>query len=290
MTLEVNSLTWKENIEFKYLRTTGKLTTPTINASFTAKCNESCSMVTASPWTGQRSILPGQTITGDVTYRVSKPDSGPLGGITTKHAMLITQPGGIPTDPNASWTNPAKIRCDNEVAGTSGCVYPHIKPDLKVPLSKYGEAAATYLFQQQVTSNKWGTPSNPLHRLANERAQEDNRNKTCITAAEGTIDTPKLFVYKTSKIPTDSCDEYPFAGSTEGGTPGELCNDIELTNTDGTWNYKNANPSKPLRADAPCVRGHVPLLLNTNVGGDLGRLVQEERIVDFDTYTVTITA
>jgi hypothetical protein len=156
-------------------------------------------------------------------------------------------------------------------------------------LSQYGEAAATCLFQQQYSNYAWGTEEEPLHRLANEAAQQANRDSTCVVAAEGAVDTPELFVRKTSRIPDDSCDEYPFAASIEGGTPGEFCNDVEFELVDGKWIYDNANPSKPWTQEANCTRGHVPFDLNRNAGGALGRLVQNERIIDFDAYTVTVT-
>ncbi|MFE1050749.1 hypothetical protein ACFW5S_34255 [Streptomyces olivaceus] len=289
MSLKQNSLTWKENIQIKYLEAAGNLTTTTFGISFAASCDKTCSMTAASPWAGEQSIRPGQTISGDVTFGVGTPNSGWNGGITTQYQMRFSQAGTIPLQPNTSWTNPQKIRCDDEVDGTASCVYPHVKPNLELPLSKYGEAAATYLFQQQYSTHAWGTQEEPLHRLANEQAQQDNRDRTCVVAAEGTLDTPELFVRKSSTIPDDSCDEYPFAASMEGGTPGAFCNDVEFELVDGEWIYHNANPSKPWTEEAPCSRGHVPFELNRNAGGELGRLVKSQRIIDLDGYTVNIT-
>ncbi|WP_413755116.1 hypothetical protein [Streptomyces sp. MMBL 11-3] len=289
MNLDPDGLTWKENIKIKYVKFTGNLTTTTFGVSFTANCNRSCSMVNASPWAGEQRIIPEQTISGDVTFGVGTPNSGFNGGITTNYKINISQSGTIPVQPNTSWSNPQKIRCDNEVGGTAGCVYSHVKPNLELPLSQYGEAAATYLFQQQYSNYAWGTEQEPLHRLADEAAQQANRDSTCVVAAEGAVDTPELFVRKTSRIPEDSCDEYPFAASVEGGTPGEFCNDVEFELVDGKWIYDNANPSKPWTQEANCTRGHVPFDLNRNAGGALGRLVQSERIIDFDAYTVTVT-
>ncbi|MFF8036409.1 MULTISPECIES: hypothetical protein [unclassified Streptomyces] len=288
MALNPTSLTWKESIEIKYLKFSGNLTTTTFGISFNASCDRSCSMTVASPWAGERSISPGTTVSGDVTFGVGTPNSGFNGGITTKYQVRVSQDGTIPVQPNTSWTNPWKIRCDNQVGEQPGCVYAQVKPNLVLPLSRYGQAAATYLFQQQYSNAPLGTEAQPLHRIADEKAQQTNRDTTCVVAAEGAVDTPELFVRKTSRIPDDSCDEYPFAATMEGGTPGEFCNDVEFELVDGKWIYHNANPSKPLNEEASCTRGHVPFDLNRDAGGELGRLVTSQRIIDFDAYTVTI--
>lgn len=246
-------------------------------------------MAAESPWEGHKSIAPGQTLSGDVTYTVGTPNSGFNGGITTKYEMDFTQAGTIPIKTGTGWTNGWKIRCDNEVGKYPGCVYAGVTPEFEVSESEYAQAAATYRFQQEYSNYKWGTPSEPLRRLANEGAQQKNRDRTCVTAAEWNEDTPELFVYNHSTMPDDSCDEYPFAASQAGGAPGYLCNDVEFELVDGTWIARNANPSKPWTKEAPCTRGHVPELLNERVGGELGRLTQDVRILDWDPYTVTIT-
>lgn len=288
--LDRAKLSWKESISIKYESFEGKLTTNTFHVAFTAGCNKSCKMTTASPWTGHLSLAPKQTLSGDVEYNVATPNSGFNGGITTNYKINVMQAGTVPIQPNATWSNPRTIRCDDEVSNVPGCVYPHITPELVLPLSTYKEAAATYLFQQQYSDHPLGTKDEPLHRLANLDAQEANRDRTCVVAAEGAVETPELFVRKSSKIPDDSCDEYPFAASLEGGTPGAYCNDVEFELVDGEWIYAQANSTKPLFKEAQCSRGHVPLDLNSAAGQELGRLVQAQRMIDFDAYTVRIPA
>ncbi|MFL3871341.1 hypothetical protein LT966_32825 [Streptomyces griseobrunneus] len=290
LNLDRAKLSWKESIRVKYESFEGKLTTNTFHIAFTAGCNRSCKMATASPWAGQLSLTPNQTLSGDVEYNVATPNSGFNGGITTNYKINVMQAGTVPVQPNATWSNPRTIRCDDEVSSVPGCVYPHIAPELVLPLSTYKEAAATYLFQQQYSDHPLGTKAAPLHRLADLDAQEANRDSTCVVAAEGTVETPELFVRKSSRIPDDSCDEYPFAASVEGGTPGAYCNDVEFELANGEWIYAQANSTKPLSKEARCSRGHVPLDLNTAAGQELGRLVQAQRMIDFDAYTVRIPA
>ena len=37
-----------------------------------------------------------------------------------------------------------------------------------------------------------------------------------------------------------------------------------------------------------CVRGHVPLGENEGAGGELGRFTQAQRVLDLDSYSVTL--
>lgn len=288
LNLDRAKLNWKETIRVKHVSFQGNLTTNSFHVAFTAGCNRSCKMTKASPWTGQLSLAPEQTLSGDVEYNVATPNSGFNGGITTNYKINVMQAGTVPVQPNAAWSNPRNIRCDDEVSSVPGCVYPHIAPELVLPLSTYKEAAATYLFQQQYSDHPWGTKDAPLHRLADIDAQEANRESTCVVAAEGAVETPELFVRKTSEIPDDSCDEYPFAASVEGGTPGAYCNDVDFELVDGKWIYAQANSTKPLTKEAQCSRGHVPLGPNTAAGQELGRQVQAQRMIDFDAFTVLI--
>lgn len=72
----------------------------------------------------------------------------------------------------------------------------------------------------------------------------------------------------------------------EGGTPGGLCADIAALFENGQWQIYQANPNKPVTLQEPCVRGHVPELENTGAGGELGRFVQAQRVLDLEKYSV----
>jgi hypothetical protein len=87
----------------------------------------------------------------------------------------------------------------------------------------------------------------------------------------------------------DSCDEFPFAATYEGGTPGGLCADIVVLLEDGQWQVYEANPNKPVTLQEPCVRGHVPFPANSAVGGALGRFAQLQRVLDVEKYSMYVT-
>lgn len=75
------------------------------------------------------------------------------------------------------------------------------------------------------------------------------------------------FVYMFDAVPNDSCDEFPFARSYEGGTNGGLRADILPLYVDGEWEMFQARADKPVTFTEPCVRSHVDLDDNTNAGG-----------------------
>jgi hypothetical protein len=88
----------------------------------------------------------------------------------------------------------------------------------------------------------------------------------------------------------DSCDEYPFAKSKEGSKPADQCAEIVPDQlADGTWEVHDFTfAGHPTNFSEPCVRSHVPLSENTDAGGEFGRLVQSDRILDDDAFTVTV--
>lgn len=198
----------------------------------------------------------------------------------TKYDAFVTVPNAIPAQPNVSWDGVIDIRCDNAVGNFAGCVYPAARPDFEVSLSLYGAAAVTYYWAQVSLPDGWGADT-PLRRLASDSLAEANRRSTC----------DATFVpFPDDLVVDDSCDEYPFAKTYEGGTPGGLCADIVPLFEEGQWQIYEANPNKPVTGTEKCVRGHVPLTENEGAGGELGRFTQAQRVLDLDPYTVTLVA
>ncbi len=78
-----------------------------------------------------------------------------------------------------------------------------------------------------------------------------NRYRTC---EEGS----SIPFHRQDDIQDDSCDEYPFAGTFEGGTNGGLCAEILPKFEDGGWKIYYFVGRQPT-GNEPCVRGHVPL-------------------------------
>jgi hypothetical protein len=96
--------------------------------------------------------------------------------------------------------------------------------------------------------------------------------------------------FDNSIVQDDSCDEFPFAGTYEGGTDGGLCAEIVPQYEDGAWYIYQADDSRPVTGDEPCVRGHVPNTVNKAAGGKYGSFVQTQRLIDTEKFTVSVTA
>jgi hypothetical protein len=278
VTLSATSSTIAEDTTLTLSNVTGEVTQ--VAVSLTASCTSHCVTTKASPWTGVKLLSRGQSATGTVSYSDTLA-SGTQDSTRLRYNAYIAVPNAIPAQPNASWDGVTDIRCDNAVGNSPGCVYPGARPDLGISLSLYGAAAVTYYWAQVSLPDGWGADT-PLRRLASDSAADANRRRT---SEDGT------FVPLPSDIvPTDSCDEYPFAKSYEGGTPGGLCADIAPLFEDGQWQIYEGNPTKPVTGNEKCVRGHVPLAENTGAGGELGRFTQAQRVLDLDSYTVTLVA
>lgn len=90
-------------------------------------------------------------------------------------------------------------------------------------------------------------------------------------------------------VPNDSCDEYPFARSWQGGNDGAQCIDITPRQIGGVWDVAGVTVDRGTPPNAPCIRAHVDNKDNTAAGGELGRAVQADRILDSEWYQVIIT-
>ncbi|WP_439145616.1 NucA/NucB deoxyribonuclease domain-containing protein [Streptomyces canus] len=114
-----------------------------------------------------------------------------------------------------------------------------------------------------------------------ESAANSNRRATC---EDGTF-----VPFDDDIVVDDSCDEFPFAGTYEGGTVGSFCADIVPLFEDGQWYIYEASADKPVTYHEPCVRGHVPLTYNSAAGGKYGSFVQTDRVLDTESFNVTVT-
>ena len=182
-----------------------------LSVGLTASCNASCTATSPSAWAGSRLLTLGQSTSGSVTF-LATPGAGLVSNITTSYVLNVTQPGTIPINENAPWSNPRQVRCDTTFASntSTGCVIPTIRPVLTLPLSVYGAAAATYGWAENNLIDHWGADDNPLQRLADPNLQMANRTQTCGSGAS------RPFVTLPATVPTDSCDEYPFAATYQG--------------------------------------------------------------------------
>lgn len=276
VTLNATTSAFEQQLTATVAATTGSVSQ--VAVSLTASCTSACTTTKANPWTGVKLLSRGQSATGTVAHSETLA-KGAQDSFRLRYSAFITVPNAIPAQPTASWDGVVNLRCDNIVGNTAGCVYPGAQPDLQLSVATYKAAAMTYLWAQTYLPDAWGDGT-PLRRLADESAANANRNRTCEDGTFIRLPNPP--------VPDDSCDEFPFAATHEGGTVGSLCADIAVIPEDGTWQVYEANPNKPVTGTEKCVRGHVTLLDNTNAGGELGRFTPRVRLLDLDKYTLTI--
>ncbi|WP_438490795.1 NucA/NucB deoxyribonuclease domain-containing protein [Streptomyces sp. S186] len=290
-TLDARGGTWNETETIKVAEVTGEV--KSLNITFEAACDGLCTMTADRPWAGSKTLSLGQSATGTVTYK-STVAAQRRSHVSTRYNMYITQAGTVPTKPNVSWSNPRQIRCDAEMRDNTGnwgtgCVYSQadLRADLNLPLHEYGAAAATYLYAQTNLKDHWGVVDNPLRRNDDRRTAYENRQRTC-----GYKSSVPFVKYDEIIVKDDSCDEYPFAGTMEGGNDGGLCAEIVplRDGVTGEWKTFNADDKRPVTGNEPCVRGHVPHDENSAAGGRYGNFVQDERVLNDEKFTVTITA
>lgn len=283
-TLSVTSGQWQESQTVTLSEATGTALGTGLGVTLTASCTAACTATVPNPWAGSRLLKVGQSATGNVTF-LSTPGAGLVSDITTKYNLRVDQPGTTPININATWSNPRQVRCDTTFASntSTGCVISSVRAQLILPLSSYGAAAATYGWAEATLIDHWGSTANPIQRLANETTQTANRTNTCGAGAT------RPFVTLPANVPDDSCDEYPFAASIQGGTNGALCADVVPLLQNGVWQFYQDPNAPAVTHNEPCVRGHVPQTQNSAAGGKVGSNSQTERIIDLEKYEVVIT-
>ncbi|MGW1278903.1 NucA/NucB deoxyribonuclease domain-containing protein [Streptomyces tsukubensis] len=275
MTLSASRTTWNETATVKVVRVTGQVRA--LNISYDVKCTGICRMTDARPWDGTRTLGQGATATGPVTYSTPVP-SGTQTDVTSKHHMYVVSTGAIPTQPNVNWDNAFPIRCDAMVGANAGCIIPAARANFTFSLAEFRGAAATYGWAQNALRG-----GAPLSRDPSEATADRRREYTC-----GRLSTDP-FNPRPDLVPDDSCDEFPFASSYEGGTNGAFCADIVPLYENGQWMIYEARPDKPVTGTEPCVRGHVTNADNSSAGLALGRYVQRDRVLDTEKYNVYVT-
>ena len=176
---------------------------------------------------------------------------------------------------------------------TEGCVDVDYLPTLDLPIDTYGAAAAMVEWAQENLSGHWGHPDtgSPMTYLGNTDQRDVNREIVCdssftnLGTAIGGDDGS-----------SDSCDEFPFAASYQsaplgGLTSGADCAQVqatEISNPTGNLaaDWSGVEPIGSFTGSEPCVRGHIPLLLNTNVGTAYWKFISANRIIDGDQYWI----
>ncbi len=280
-TLSQTSGSWEEKQTMTVASATGKVNS--LSFSWLSNCTPSCTPTKPSPWLGSVNLKVGQTAAGTSNY-TANPGAGKHVGVTTSFAIQVVVPGVAGIHLLAK-DNPRKVRCDTTFSNntSTGCVISDVQPQLVLPLSEYGAAAATYAWAQQKLIDQWGTAGNPLKRLGDEAIATANRTRTCGSGAS------RPFIPQPSEVTDDSCDEYPFAGTHEGGKNGALCADVIPKLQNGVWNFYQDLNSPAVTGNEPCIRGHVPSGENSAAGGKFGVNNRTERIIPDEKFQVVIS-
>jgi hypothetical protein len=266
------------------------------------------------PDTTQQSLAPRATISDGWTEQDTGSAAAAAGAVDT-----LPQLGAVLAGPGSASVPAWKFidagalvgRCDS-VVGTSGprpnvgCVNENFTDTLTLSLAQ-GGASAAMVAQAQKMSAHWGLKGvgQPLHRLQNAA----NRDIICDDGSftqDPAINTA-LVPYGTK----DSCDEFPFNSTYESGamttdadgnakpsvTSGAQCEQVTSVQT-GTsdtpgalaadWHSVQVTGS-PANSE-PCIRGHIPLSLNSSVGGSFSAFIQKDRLLDKDPFWIAVTA
>jgi hypothetical protein len=245
--------------------------------TFTNACGSACKALTG---TQVFVMAPGQVKTGISLSYLDNPAAGNQDLFDTSYTFSFLPPG-VPLLHPATWSTPDDIRCDNQLAPRGvGCVVPDYIPDLPLSVATYGAAAMNVSYGEDFLPGTPGlTTTTPLTR-GNPALSQVNPDAIC----------DSTFTPLNGIVPTDSCDEYPFASSEQGGGnlgyTGAACLDIIPYNNAGTWEPLFLNT---YTGDQHCLRGHVPLALNTAVGSALGAFYTTQRMLQGDPCTVSIT-
>lgn len=290
MPLNANGRSWIEHDTVVEAAADGE--TAPVEATLVASCGSPCHA--SAHLTGV--LEAGLTGTVDYTDDIGKN----LDHITDTHYVLDWDaPPYVPLS-TPDWNSPLKYRCDNNLAGIAGpgCVFNGFTPTFVVSRAEYGAAAAFIAWAQQNMSAHWGLYGHgkPLTRLAGTTAA--NKNRAVICGRKWTPFGPWKADGGKVKV-ADSCDEYPFAATNQSGggsvANGAACAQLEAvkTNDKGGTAAKIWTTVKPIgkvNSSAKCVRGHIPLSLNTAVGRDAYKaFIKSERLLNDDPFWLAVS-
>ncbi|MFG2571536.1 DNA/RNA non-specific endonuclease [Streptomyces sp. NPDC048481] len=279
-TLPAKGTAWQEQITARMTSASGDVTA--LNAKFRASCTSGCTTTKTAPWYGG-DLVPGQSVSGSVAYS-SSPAAGTAVQFTTSYKMYVTSPGATAVDPNASWDNPRKLRCDDDVRDTTGagtpspgCVVPSVTPvvPMRAQGSQPGGAVAAYEWAQQRFDDGWGQKK-LLTRQKSGVA--DRTGRTC-----GSFDP------NTDLVENDTCGEFPFAEAKEGGIDGARCVELIPNASSGGWDTYVLGDSRDLDPATPCVRAHVPPADKQFADAQLTEGFTAQRVVDGEQFKVAFT-
>lgn len=173
--------------------------------SFVSGCTSKC-----APTPGANGILTpisyGQSLSIHLVFEDSPGTAAP-DSFTTNYFMGPVSPGVLSTNV-FNWRMPVTIRCDNLPPRVSpGCVFPAAVPQLVLSEATWGAAAAKVLIGEYYLAGSPGLTTATALTRGDPTLNQGNRDAVC----------DSTFVTNNTLVPTDSCDEYPFASSQQSG-------------------------------------------------------------------------
>lgn len=275
-TLPKAGTTWSEQVTVTMAAASGEVTA--LNAKFRAACTTGCTATKTAPWYGGDLTL-GQSLSGTVAYS-SAPALNSSVDFTTSYKLYVTSPGATAVDPNASWDNPRKIRCDNAVGGTSsaGCAVPSVMPvvPMSATASDPGGGVAAYAWAQNNLNGAWGKEGSPLTRSTNG-------------VADRTASTCGGFTAQTELVDNDSCGDFPFGEAKEGGAAGAQCVQVIPNLGNDEWDTYVLNDAHVLDPASPCVQAHVTPAEKQFADTQLADGFTDQRVIDADQFELTFS-
>lgn len=179
---------------------------------------------------------------------------------------------------------PEPVRCDAQAnTGVSpGCSIPAFTPTLQLTGYATGNTSTAFVSYFQANNvDHWGLyPSGtPLTRLNNPAQAQANRDVICARF----VPNPQ--------VPSDSCDEFPFAATYQSGRMLGLtasdCSQIlpQFNSATTSWQFTTYSGYSTSQR---CGIGHVTLSDNQSVGGMYSTFIQGNRLLDGDPFWLAI--
>lgn len=172
-------------------------------ASATAQCWQNCAA--GSQGFGTQTLTTGNGSSGEFFYNTTAITPGAVGPTGSSWNITFKVPSA-----SNSWTlgsSSLNVRCDTALPNnaSTGCVNPDIAPYIQY---QGFDSFGTHVKAAQDSGLPGALSGAPLHRLVNQTLRDLNRNTAC----------PQNSSYPR---PTGySCDEYPFASTSEGAYTG----------------------------------------------------------------------
>jgi hypothetical protein len=244
--------------------------------TWVASCGNTCSTTKNEPFSAGSRLLTGRTLSGTTSYKAPQ-TAGQAHNVTPNYVLSFNVPGSLGDAP-VKWSIPT-IRCDNTFGNQgAGCAVSAYVPILQIDGKANPSMRAAIGYAQNALSNHPGLKGKgqPLHRLTNDVTANANRAKIC---GPGWI--PRLL-----DVLVDSCDEFPFARTYEGGSMvGTDCAEI-VVKQDLFTNKVTVDVVKGATARATCSRAHVALAQNRAEGLNYASFIRANRVIDHDAFWV----